>query len=141
MTKDKLFKKTYAPELLNIAAGDLASAEVLAATPLKGRKENICYTAQQSIEKSIKAVICAQGHPVPLTHSIEFLLDKITGTLPPHSEALVELTDYATVRRYQEGNEIITDDDISATIEAARAVVAWAKTEIDRQLSGGSVDP
>ncbi len=64
----------------------------------------------------------------------------MTKDLPPHSEALVELTDYATVRRYQEGNEIITDDDISATIEAAKAVLAWAQTEIDRQLRNGTVD-
>ncbi len=134
MTKDKLFKRGYALELLNIAAGDLASAEVLAAMPLKGRKENTCYTAQQSIEKSLKAVICAQGTPVPLTHSIEFLLDKITGTPPPHDEALVDLTDYATIKRYQEGNEVITDDDISATIDAARDVLAWARLEVDQRL-------
>ncbi len=134
MTKEKIFKRVYARELLIIAEGDLASAEVLAATPLKGRKENTCYTGQQSIEKAIKAVICAQGTPVPLTHSLELLLDKITGTAPPHDEALIDLTDFATVKRSQEGNEIITDADISATIDAARAVLKWAQQEVDQLL-------
>ncbi len=130
MTKDKLFKLPYARELLIIAAGDLASAEVLATMPLKGRKENICYAVQQSIEKAIKAVICAQNQPVPLTHSIEFLLDKVQGAKPPHDDALVELTDYATVRRYQEGNEIITDADIAAVLLAGKEVLEWAQLRV-----------
>ena len=79
-------------------------------------------------------MICAQGTPVPLTHSLELLLDKITGTAPPHDEALIDLTDFATVKRYQEGNEIITDADISATIDAARAVLKWAQQEVDQLL-------
>ena len=42
--------------------------------------------------------------------------------------------DYATIKRYQEGHEIITDDDILATIDAAKAVLEWAQQEVAQQL-------
>ena len=135
MTKDKLFKREYARELLAIAAGDLGSAELMATDQNKGRRENICYAAQQSIEKAQMAVICAQGDANALTHSIEFLLDKVKGSAPPHGDELIELTDFATVKRYQEGNEIITAEDISATIGAAKKVLIWAQAKIDALLS------
>ena len=135
MIKDKLFLKEYGRELLSIASGDLASAQVLAADRSKGRKENICFTAQQCIEKALKAVICAKGDPVPLTHTIELLIDRLgSGYVPPHSESLVELTDFATVKRYQEGSEIITDQDVDATLNAAKTVLDWAGRSIKTLL-------
>lgn len=130
MTKDRLFRRVYANELIKIAYGDLASAEVMADNLNKGRKENICFAAQQCIEKSLKAVLCAQGKPVPMTPSIEVLLDRLAGDQPSAAERLIELTDFATIRRYEEGNEIITDADIAATIAAARDVANWAKGRI-----------
>lgn len=139
MTKDRLFRRAYAGELIKIAYGDLASAEVMADNLKKGRKENICFVAQQCIEKSLKAVLCAQGKPVPMTHSIEVLLDRLAGDQPSAAERLIELTDFATIRRYEEGNEIITDADIAAIIAAARDVANWANVRID-QLAKNS-DP
>jgi HEPN domain-containing protein len=134
VTKDKLFHKDYAKELLNIAKGDFESAEILASAS-KGRKENICFTAQQCIEKTLKAVICARGQPIPLTHTIELLLDRLGKNFqPPHGDSLIELTDFATVRRYQEGSEIISAEDVSATIDAAASVLAWGTATIAKLL-------
>lgn len=135
MTKDRLFHRNYAAELLQIARGDFESAEVLAENLAKGRKENICFAAQQSIEKALKAVICATGSAVPLTHSIELLLDRLGSKLqPPQGEALIELTDFATVRRYQEGSEIISQADVEATLLATRETLDWAATTIAKLL-------
>lgn len=136
MTKEKLFRKEYGAELLSIARGDLESAEVLASNLAKGRRENVCFTAQQCIEKSLKAVICAYGEAVPLTHSIELLLDRLSARRsPPDGSLLIELTDFATIRRYEEGNEIITDADVQVTLQAALRTLMWAETEI-RTLLG-----
>jgi len=132
MTKDRLFDRRYALELIQIAQGDLDSAEVLASDLSRGRKENICFSAQQAIEKCLKAVLCAQGKPVPLTHTIELILDRLgADSQPPQAEGLLELTDYATVKRYQQGSEVITPEDISAVLEVARRVIAWAKANVN----------
>jgi hypothetical protein len=40
--KERTFKKSYAAELLRIAAGDVESAEVLMQSQ-RGRPENVCY--------------------------------------------------------------------------------------------------
>lgn len=48
MTKEQRFKKEYAFELLSIAAGDLETTLVLQSAS-RGRKENICFSAQQVI--------------------------------------------------------------------------------------------
>ncbi len=130
MTKDKLFHPEYARVLWQIADGDLQSAEVMAQNLNKGRRENICFAAQQCIEKSFKAVLCSRQKPVPITHSIELLLDRLQPTVPVGAEALIELTDFATVRRYEEGSEIITAEDLQAIIDAARGVLMWAKMQI-----------
>lgn len=133
MTKDKFFHKTYANELLSIAQGDLESAEVLAGNLAKGRKENICFAAQQCIEKSLKAVICATGRPMPLTHTIEVLLDRLgEKNQPPAGVKLIELTDFATIKRYQEGSEIITPEDVVATIKVAAETLGWASSLVSQ---------
>lgn len=135
MTKDKLFHKHYARELVSIARGDLDSAEVLQSQPNKGRPENICFNAQQAIEKVLKAVLCAMGRPVPLTHSIELLLDRLgADQQPPHGESLIVLTDFATIKRYQEGDEILTKEDFASTIEAARKTITWADELVESLL-------
>jgi len=127
LTKEKLFNKVYTHELLRIAQGDLDSAKLLAGNIGVGRKENICYTAQQSIEKALKATICWLGMPIPMSHSIELILDRLPKDFqPPRAELLIELTDFATVKRYNEGNDVITDEDIRAILMAAKEVLDWA---------------
>ncbi len=132
MTRDKLFHREYSKTLLKIAEGDIQSAEVLALNIAKGRPENICFAAQQAIDKSLKAVLCFHQKPIPMTHSIELLIDRLRPSCPPHAESLVELTDFATIRRYEEGNEIITVEDITAIIAIANLILAWAKNEINQ---------
>jgi HEPN domain-containing protein len=130
MTKDQLFKREYAKKLLNIAKGDLETTEVLLAAK-KGRPENICFYAQQVIEKSLKALLCHKGLPIPFTHSIELILDRLgKDSQPPHGSDLIVLTDFATIRRYEEGNEIIDQDDLNASVEAARQTLDWAESQI-----------
>ena len=132
MTKDQLFKQEYAKELLKIAKGDLETTEVLLAAK-KGRPENICFYAQQVIEKALKSLLCHKGLSIPFTHSIELILDRLGKDLqPPHGSDLVVLTDFATIRRYEEGNEIIDQGDLNASVEAARKTLSWVDSHINQ---------
>ena len=127
MTKEQLFKREYAQELFRVAAGDLQSAIGMHESK-KGRQENICYMAQQAIEKALKSLICHLKHPIPFTHSIELLLDRLPAQMrPAQGESLIALTDFAMIRRYNEGNEIISEEDILATLKAAQDVLDWVQ--------------
>ncbi len=134
MTREKLFRRDYAQVLWKIAEGDIQSAEVMALHLEKGRRENICFAAQQCIKKALKAVLCAREKAVPMTHSIELILDRLQTVTPVHPDALIELTDFATSRRYEEGNEIITAEDVQAIIAAGRSILEWAKNEIAKAV-------
>ncbi len=131
MTKKQKFKKAYAVELLRIAEGDLQSAEGLAVYK-KGRPENTLFLAQQAIEKALKAVLCWNEVPLPLTHEIGILLELFPSTIVvPETESMVDLGQFATVRRYEEGVVQITTEEIKATIALALRTVEWAKSQID----------
>ncbi|MCA2958845.1 MAG: HEPN domain-containing protein [Silvanigrellales bacterium] len=65
---ERRYRPEYAYELVEIAQGDLDSAEALAAAA-RGRRENVLYLSHQVVEKCLKALICHGGQPV--THRIQ----------------------------------------------------------------------
>lgn len=98
MTRNQkhLFKKDYAQELLIIAKGDLDSAiELSKAT--SGRPENTVFLAQQSVEKSIKAVLVHLQIAFPLVHDLGILIALLPDEkMPPEGFALTELNPFAS---------------------------------------------
>ena len=72
---DKIFKRSYAPELLRIAQEDFKTAAFLA-TSADIRKENILFHLEQSVEKALKAVLCSKGIEVPLTHDLYAIVQR-----------------------------------------------------------------
>lgn len=124
--KTQKYKPSYAAELLRIAEGDLISASALRDTG-KGRKENVGYLAQQSIEKSIKAVLCARGVALPHTHELAALLPLVDSSLNcPYGLEISDLSYFATVRRYMEGAYELDDEEIGVCIEVAENMLSWA---------------
>ena len=134
MVNDKsiLFPKEYSVELLQIAIGDLKSAEVLFKSMESGRLENILYMAQQSVEKSIKAMLIHFQIKFPLVHDIGILIALLpVDQYPPGGFELTSLNPYASVRRYEEGRIPLETDEIHAALRAAQLVVAWASQKIN----------
>lgn len=130
MTKEQKFKKEYANELIGIAIGDLETAKILLAAP-NGRKENVCFAAQQVVEKSIKAVLCFHEIPVPFTHNLDILMDRLPAHLQMQgAEDLNELTEYATIRRYEEGTFLLDQEDLKTAVSLAELTISWAKKNI-----------
>ena len=123
MTKEQKFKKEYAFELLKIAEGDLETTKVLLSASI-GRKENICFNAQQVIEKSLKAILCFLELPVPFTHNLDILIDRLPkGMTLNGSDNINELTEYATIRRYEEGTFELDADDLKKAYELAESAL------------------
>lgn len=125
--KGKLYRPEYATELLKIAEGDLKSAKGLARIQ-EGRPENICYLAQQCAEKSLKALLCYLGKMVIHTHDLDALVSHLPeDKMPPRSHQIGALTEYSMIRRYEEGYEVLTLDDIKLVLELAEDVLNWSK--------------
>jgi HEPN domain-containing protein len=124
--KKQLFKKEYAAELLNIAKGDLESAEALSKVS-KGRPENIVFLAQQSVEKSIKSVLIHLQVAFPLVHDLGILIALLPEEKAPQQGfSLTELNPFASARRYEEGRIPLSSEEIQTSIEVAKKITDWA---------------
>lgn len=130
MTKERIFKKEYAAELLRIAEGDLHSARALEKDTL-GRRENIIFMAEQCIEKCLKAVLCHLGKPVPLVHDLDVLVDRLHPLKPiPRSDSMGDLSQFAAIRRYEEGKAILESSEIMEVLQLAQETLSWAKKAV-----------
>lgn len=126
---EKLFPFSYHKDLLSIARGDLGSAKILFLHHSDdARNENVAYMAQQTMEKSLKAVLVYKKIAVPLVHDLGVLIAKLPDDLnPDFGYELSELTLYATIRRYEEGAYSPTKDELEEIIKLAEKVYDWSK--------------
>ncbi len=130
MTKERLFKKAYAAELLRVAEGDLETAQILANSSLK-RKENLFFHIQQAIEKSLKAYLCWLEKPVPLVHDLALILDRFPEEIEiPAASQLTDFTQFATVRRYEEGTFVLSDEETKASLLLANKIIVMVQGKI-----------
>lgn len=119
-----------AKQLLALAREDLAAAEALRdAEGVSAAKTG--FSAQQAVEKSLKAVLATQDDEFPFTHNLTLLMQLCEDVGHPVPSDLTEadrLTPYAVAIRYGLANpESVAPDE--AVRWAARAV-EWAAAEI-----------
>lgn len=134
MVKDKIFKKQFAAELFRIAQNDLQAAKTLNADVMV-RKETAMLMIQQCIEKSLKALLCSVEAGIPQTHDLSLIVDRVRSTsieIPPivANTDFEELTPFATLRRYEDGNFEISEEDMIAAIELANIIIDWVAQEL-----------
>lgn len=91
--------------------------------------EDLCFHAQQSAEKALKAILIAQETPFPRTHNIRTLLDLLPRTieLPDNVQGVGKLTTYAVSSRYPGVVEPIDEEEHQESVRLAEAVVNWAE--------------
>jgi HEPN domain-containing protein len=94
--------------------------------------EDLCYHAQQVVERSLKAVLLSRGVPVARTHSIERLVDLLPADIQRTQllESASELTDHATTSRYPSDAEWVSEDEYREALAVAEAVFRWARSLI-----------
>lgn len=90
--------------------------------------ETLCYQAQQSAEKAIKAVLIRLGTEPPRTHNIGRLLRLLPATIVPPDEVAgaSRLTEYGLGTRYPTGEAPVTEEEYREALRLAEAVVTWA---------------
>lgn len=116
---------------LRYAESDLALAE--AKTDYRVLLEDLCFHAQQVVEKSIKAVLVLRGIAFPKTHNLERLLDLLPADVTPTQELLEAraLSGYATVMRYPGAAEAPGEEEYRNALRLATAALDWAKWVVD----------
>ncbi len=115
---------------LRRAKSNLVRARLLAGQP-EVLYEDLCFDAQQAVEKALKAVLVQRGVIVPKTHALAELLTRVEKSgIEVHAEIreATLLTPYAVEARYPGLWEEVTAADHEEAVRVAERVVAWAET-------------
>jgi HEPN domain-containing protein len=93
--------------------------------------EDLCFNFQQSVEKSLKAVLIKYEIQVPRTHSISELLSllKLNSINVPFEieQNAPSLNIYAVETRYPDNYFLVDEEDYKEALLIAQNVYDWAK--------------
>jgi HEPN domain-containing protein len=97
--------------------------------------EDLCYDAQQAVEKAFKSVCIIHEIVFPKTHNIAYLielLEKGGVEIPENLQNAKILTGYAVETRYPGDYEPVDEDGLKKAIEIAKKVLKWVKKEMNK---------
>jgi HEPN domain-containing protein len=93
----------------------------------------LCFHAQQTVEKGIKAVLVQQGLAFPYPHDLARLITlvKEAGIFwPEELDAAADLTVYAVGSRYPGPGDEITEAEYQHAIMIAQRVMNWVQNAL-----------
>jgi HEPN domain-containing protein len=96
--------------------------------------EDLCYDAQQAVEKAFKSACIIHEIVFPKTHDIAYLielLEKGGVEVPENLHNAKILTGYAVETRYPGDYEPVDEEDLRKAVAIAKEVLKWVKREID----------
>lgn len=102
--------------------------------------EDLCYDAQQCVEKSLKALLVFHQIRFRYVHDIGELLNTLKQNGIDFPEEFMEsviLTDYAVETRYPVISEPVTEEEYHDALQIAKSIYNWIEAEIDRQYKLG----
>lgn len=125
-------------EWLRRAQSNLARARAGRPSP-EVLYEDLCFDAQQAVEKAIKALLVHKAIQFPKTHSISDLLTLLQqGGVPVPEEIRPTsmLSAYAVETRYPGLSEEVTAEDYGDALDLAERTIRWV-----RSILSGSAEP
>ena len=96
--------------------------------------EDLCFDAQQTAEKALKAVFVLRGERFPLIHDIEELLQRLERSgvkIPQYLWNAIELSRFAVVTRYPGFAAPVTKRKYRRAVRIAEAVLRWAERQVE----------
>ena len=90
--------------------------------------EDLCFDAQQAVEKSLKAILIKLNKSFPKTHSIGILLKLIEEAgveIPENINQAKLLTVYAVDARYPGDYEPVSKEEYNEALKIAEDVFKW----------------
>jgi HEPN domain-containing protein len=98
--------------------------------------EDLCFDAQQAVEKAIKALLIKRDVAFPYVHDLARLVTQLEASGQEISEVVRQaevLTRYAAVTRYPGLAEPVTEEHYQEAVTIAEAIVRWAEEQMGRQ--------
>jgi HEPN domain-containing protein len=94
--------------------------------------EDLCYQAQQAVEKSFKGLLIYYGIEPELTHNIGVLLNEIEKytEIPDHIKKSINLTNFAVQTRYPGEYDNVTAEEYQNAVKIAKDCLDWVKKTI-----------
>jgi HEPN domain-containing protein len=116
---------------LRHAQSDLTLAAI--ELPREVLYSELCFHAQQAVEKSLKAVLLHFGVEFRKAHDIDYLITLLPSetSTPLEASELASLTNYAVMFRYPGDYEDVTEEEYRWAVQRAQVVYAWAQHLID----------
>jgi len=104
--------------------------------------EDLCFDAQQAVEKALKGIMAFFKIEIPRTHSIGYLLKLIEESgkvqVPESLKEAAILTDYAVTTRYPGDWEPVDEAEYKRVVCLAQEVYRWALSLINRDKDAHS---
>jgi len=101
--------------------------------------EDLCFDAQQAVEKAIKGLLIFYGIPFRFVHDIAELLTRLEQggiSLPEHARLAAALSEYAVETRYPGSAEPVTEEEYRQAIALAETVVRWVEQLLQTSRNG-----
>jgi HEPN domain-containing protein len=94
--------------------------------------EDLCYQAQQAVEKAIKGLLIYYKVEPQFTHNIGVLLEELEAYINISDEIkeTIKLTKYAIQTRYPGEYDDITKEDYEESIRIAKKCLDWVQNKI-----------
>jgi HEPN domain-containing protein len=99
--------------------------------------EDLCYQAQQAVEKALKGLLIYYGVEPEFTHNIEILLTNIEKhiKIPDNVKQSMKLTIYAVQTRYPGEYDEISKERYMESIKTAKDCLDWVEKTILEETS------
>jgi HEPN domain-containing protein len=95
--------------------------------------EDLCYQAQQAVEKSLKGLLIYYGVEPDFTHNIGILLDELANCteIPDMIKETIKVTKYAVQTRYPGEYDDITKNEYEESIRIAKMCLDWVEYKMN----------
>jgi HEPN domain-containing protein len=95
--------------------------------------EDLCYQAQQAVEKALKGLLIYYGVEPEFTHNIEIILTALEKhiKIPDIVKQSVNLTIYAVQTRYPGEYDEITKEEYEKVIKTTKDCLDWVEKTMD----------
>ena len=97
--------------------------------------EDLCFEAQQSAEKALKALLIYFRGNFPKVHSFNVLLNHLQKHvgIPKYIQDVLELSDYAVQARYPGDYFPVTKEEYKKAVKISQKILLWVKKTIKEE--------
>ena len=97
--------------------------------------EDLCFEAQQSAEKALKALLINFEDKFPKVHSFNVLLERLQKyvAIPERIKKVLDLSDYDVQTRYPGEYYPVTIQEYQRAIRIVQSVLIWVKKIIKEE--------